>query len=41
MMLANNQLANKSESHKKELNFDFVLEQLLSMSKNLPFLYNF
>lgn len=40
-MLANNQLANKSESHKKELNFDFVLEQLLSMSKNLPFLYNF
>ena len=35
-MLNNNQLATESESEKKELDFDSVLEQLLSMSKDLP-----
>lgn len=36
MMLNNNQRATKSEGEKKELDFDSVLEQLLSMSKDSP-----
>ena len=36
MMLANNQRANESEGDKRELDFDSVLEQLLSMSKDSP-----
>lgn len=35
IMLNNNQYANKFENKIKELNFDSVLKQLLSMSKNL------
>ena len=36
MMLNNNQRAIESEGEMKELDFDSVLEQLLSMSKDLP-----
>lgn len=39
-MLANNQRVNKSEGDKRELDFDFLLEQLLSMGKNPPSPYN-
>ena len=33
-MLANNQCANKSKGDKRELDFDFVFEQLLNISKD-------
>ncbi len=36
MMLNNNQRATESEGGKKELDFDSALEQLLSLSKDLP-----
>ena len=39
-MLANNQRANEFEGDKKELNFDYVLEQLLSISKDSPSPHN-
>ena len=41
MMLTNNQRTNKSEGDKKELDFDSVLEQLLSISKNSISLHDF
>lgn len=40
MILNNSQRENKSEGGKKELDFDSVLEQLLSMSKDSPALYD-
>lgn len=39
-MVANNQYANKFKGKKKELNFDSILKQLLSMSKDSPAIHN-